>query len=385
LVLSGRLALGYIALPVVLAALTLKDGDQIMIPFTELRGLHTGIEAELLAAMRRVTPAGGLSGEVEALQNTCAALHGVLHAAAVASGTDAVALALRSGGVGSGDEVLTTAFVPPAILRGIETVGATPVFVDVDPATATLCPHTTAAAVTPRTRAIVVSHTHGHPADVPAVMELARGRGLLVIEDCSEAAGARCVGRAVGSLGDLGVLVFDEGGLILTSCDQLSARLWRLRCGPAPDHPHDNQAPPVPLLAELTETQAALLSVRLARLEAHVLVRRRLADLYGQLLGGVVTPLEHSWARHVYSRYAIRAARAERRPALQATLAAAGIETRVPTPVSGSAARLPVTARITAETLFLPMHLSLTEAEVRRIVHTIHAAVEQDAGLKQAA
>jgi dTDP-4-amino-4,6-dideoxygalactose transaminase len=358
-----------------------------MIPFKELKGLHAGLEAELLATVQRVVPVNGfgLAGEVEGFQNAFAAYHGVPYATAVANGTDAVSLALRTLHVGPGDEVLTTAFTSASTLAGVESAGAKPVLVDVDPATATLCPAAAAAAVTPRTKAVLAVHLLGHPADMTALVEVARRHRLGVIEDCSEAAGARCQGLPVGTLGDLGVFGFDEGGVIITRNAELSAWLWRLRRGPQPDHPHDPDEE-VPTTSPLPATQAVRLSVKLARLEVHALVRRRLADLYGQLLGGVVTPLEQDWARHVYTRYAVRATDRE---ALRAALKASGIETQILTPVHWErgygVGSLPVTERLTAETLFLPIHVGWKEDDARQVVRTIHGSLGQATAVKRAA
>jgi dTDP-4-amino-4,6-dideoxygalactose transaminase len=365
----------------------LEDEDRIMIPFKELKGLHADLEAELLATVQRVVPSteSGLAGEVEAFENAFAAYHGVPYATAVTSGSHAVTLALRTVGINPGDEVLTTAFVSESTLAGIANAGAQPVFVDVEASTATLCPAATAAAVTPRTKVILPVHLCGHPADVTSLVEVARRRRLVVIEDCSEAAGARCQGRPVGTLGDLGVFGFEEGNAIITRNAELSAWLWRLRRGPGADHPHVYDQEPH-IISPLAATQALLLSIRLARMEVHTLIRRRLADLYDQLLGGVVTPLEQDWARHVYTGYAIRAVDPD---ALEATLKAAGIATQRLEPAHWDrgygVGSLPVTERLTAETLLLPMHIGLKEEDVRQIVRTIHASLSPAPAAKRAA
>ncbi len=351
-----------------------------MIPFKELKGQHAALEAELLAAVRRAADAAAPAGEVEAFEATFAALHGVPFAAAVANAADAVELALLTGGVGPGDEVLTTGFVPASTLAGLRKRGATPVFVDVNPITATMCPAAAAAAVTSRTKAILPVHTHGHPAEMTPLLDLARSRKLLLVEDCTEAAGARYDGRPVGTLGDLGVFAFEEGGVILTGDPKLSAWLWRLRRGDEPDHPRDHDEPVIPI-SPLAEAKAAVLSVRLARLEANVLVRRRFADLYWQLLGGVTTPQEQEWARHVYTRYAVRL---RDRDGLCAALRAAGVEAAVPAPPAGGA-DLPATARLAAETLLLPLHVGMTEEQARQVVRAVSASLAQSPPLKKVA
>jgi hypothetical protein len=190
-----------------------------MLLFDQLKGLHANIETELLATVQRVAPADGdgLYGEVEAFETSFAAAQNVTHATAVTSAVDAVTFALRTAKVQRGDEVLTTAFVPTATLQGIQQVGAVPVFVDVDPASYTMCPSAAAKAVTPRTRALMAVHTFGQPTDMTPLVTLGRERNIIVIEDGTEAEGARYVGRPVGSLGDLGVFGLTEGGVIAVS------------------------------------------------------------------------------------------------------------------------------------------------------------------------
>jgi dTDP-4-amino-4,6-dideoxygalactose transaminase len=286
--------------------------------------------------------------------------------------------------------VLTTSFISPAVLQGVENVGAVPVFVDVDPATYSMCPTAAAAAVTPRTRILLPLHTHGHPADMKPLLDLAQSRGLQVVEDVTEAVGARYDGRPVGTLGDMGVFGFEEGSVIVTRDKELAAWLWRLRRGEEPDHPRDHEEK-IPVLNPMSEANAAKLSLRLARMELSVAVRRRVADLYGCLLGGVLIPLELPEMRHVYTRYAIRSVH---RDALRTLLRTSAVETELATPLhlqpsyrsrGYNRGRLPATERLTAETLFLPIHLGLTEEEVRGVVRTIHGGLSQVPVIKQAA
>src|SRR5262245_2241657 len=168
-----------------------------MIPFNDLKPLQASLAAEAAAAVHRVLASGWyiLGPEVEAFEHAFAAYHDVPHAVAVANGTDAIELALRAAGVGPGDEVVTVAHTAVATVCAIERAGARPVLVDVDARSYTMDPEAARAAITPRTRALVPVHLYGHPAPMHALSRLAKQHGLLLIEDCAPAPGARPPGR----------------------------------------------------------------------------------------------------------------------------------------------------------------------------------------------
>ena len=183
---------------------------------------------ELEEAFRRVMHSGQyiLGPEVEAFEQEVAAYLGVKYAIGVNSGTDALVIALRALGVGPGDEVITTPFTFFATAEAISAVGATPVFVDIDPKTFNINPDLIAPAITPRTKAILPVHLYGLPADMDTILEIARSHGLKVLEDCAQAFGATYKGRKVGTLGDAGAFSFfptknlggyGDGGLIATN------------------------------------------------------------------------------------------------------------------------------------------------------------------------
>lgn len=226
-----------------------------------------GADAEVEAALRRAA-ARGLWGryhseESAALIAELAAYHQVPHVLLCASGTLAVELALRAGGIGSGDEVLMAAYEYEGNFHSVHAVGAKPVLVDVTPDSWQLDPQRLAEAASERTRAVICSHLHGGFVEMPAVMELARRRGWLVVEDAAQAVGGRCWGRLAGSWGDIGVLSFGgskllcagRGGALLCRDDRLAQRLRSLlRRGPQE-------------WAALSELQAAVLRPQLRRLE----------------------------------------------------------------------------------------------------------------------
>jgi dTDP-4-amino-4,6-dideoxygalactose transaminase len=188
---------------------------------------------ELEEAFRRVMRSGRyiLGPEVEAFEEEVAAYLGVKHAIGVNSGTDALVIALRALGVGPGDEVITTPFTFFATAEAISLVGATPVFVDIDPRTFNINPDLIPSAITPRTKAILPVHLYGLPAEMDPILEIARSHGLKVLEDCAQAFGATYKGRKVGTLGDAGAFSFfptknlggfGDGGLIATNSDEVA-------------------------------------------------------------------------------------------------------------------------------------------------------------------
>ncbi len=359
------------------------------IPLVDLKAAYRRLQAEIDAATARVLAGGWyiLGPEVSAFEAEFAAYLGVEHAVGVASGTDAVLLALRALGVGPGDEVITVAHTAVATVAAIELAGATPRFVDIDPVTYTLDPARLAAAVTSRTRAIIPVHLYGAPADVDAVLTVARAHHLLVIEDCAQAHGARYRGQRVGTLGDAAAFSFyptknlgalGDGGAVATNRPEVAERLRLLRqYGWRERYVSDVAG----YNSRLDELQAAILRVRLRHLDAENAARRRLAARYDAALAGL--PITLSAARPddtpVYHLYVIRSAA---RGALAAYLNARGIGTGVHYPVAVHCqpayahlgygpGRLPVTEAAAAEVLSLPMYPDLTEGAVDEVAGVI--------------
>ena len=367
----------------------------IAIPLVDLKAAYRRLQAEIDAAVARVLAGGWyiLGPEVSAFETEFAAWLGVGHVVGVASGTDAVLLALRALGVGPGDEVITVAHTAVATVAAIELAGATPRFVDIDPITYTLDPAQLAAAVTPRTRAIVPVHLYGTPADMDAVLSVARAHGLLVVEDCAQAHGARTQGRMAGTLGDAAAFSFyptknlgalGDGGAVATNRPEVAERLrllrqygWRERY--VSDVAGTN--------SRLDELQAAILRVRLGHLEAENAARRRLAARYDAALAGL--PIALPPARPddcaVYHLYVIRTAA---RDALAEHLRARGIGTGVhyPVPVHRQPAyahlgygpgSLPATEAAAAGVLSLPMYPDLPEVAVAVVAAAMQEFFDQ--------
>jgi dTDP-4-amino-4,6-dideoxygalactose transaminase len=363
-----------------------------MIPFIDLARQHRALRDDLIAAATRVVDSARfiLGPEGEALEREVAALSGVRHAVGVASGTDALRLALTAVGVAPGDEVLTPAFSFVASASTIVMVGAIPVFVDIDPDTFTLDVEAAARAITPRTRAIMPVHLYGQPAAMDRVVALARDHRLAVVEDAAQAVGATWRGRPVGAWGDAACLSFyptknlgacGDAGMVLTERDDIAQHVRRLR-----HHGDGGRYRHVELgfASRLDELQAALLRVKLPRLAAWTEARRSLAARYRTLLGPSVAglPVERPDARHVYHLFTIRHGQ---RDALAKALGELGVGTAVhyPIPVPGQPMfgaaderRWPQAWRAAREVLSLPCFPELTDDECEAVAGAVRRACQ---------
>ena len=311
-----------------------------MIPFIDLRAQYREIQDEVKDAVARVLEEGAyvLGSEVESFESEFAAYCGAAHGVAVNSGTSALHLALLAAGVGPGDQVITVPFTFIATAAVIRYVGATPVFVDIDPVSYTLDPAQLEAVITPRTRALIPVHLYGHPADMDPILAIARSRGLAVIEDAAQAHGSAYKGRPAGGLGDFGCFSFyptknlgacGEGGMVLAQDPEGARRVRSLRdWGQTGKYHHEMLG----FNYRMDGIQGAILRVKLRRLERWTEMRRAHAARYEKELAdsGVSTPVEMPWARHVYHAYTVRSAR---RDALRAALADRGIQSAVHYPV----------------------------------------------------
>jgi dTDP-4-amino-4,6-dideoxygalactose transaminase len=377
-----------------------------VIPFLDLRAQYLAIKAEVDAAIETVLGSCQftLGPEVEAFEAEFAAFCGRRHGIGVNSGSSALHLALLAAGVGPGDEVITSPFTFVATVAAIQYAGARPVFVDIDPATYTLDPARLAAAITSRTRAIVPVHLYGQTVDMSPVLEAARRHGLVVVEDACQAHGAEHRGRRAGALGELGCFSFypgknlgayGEGGMVVTDDPDLARTIRMLRdWGAETKHSHVLKG----FNYRLESLQAAVLRVKLRRLEAWTEARRLAARRYGALLAGgpIAPPVERADARHVFHVYAIRA---ESRARLQAELAARGVQTGVhyPRPVhlqpayadlGYRAGDFPEAELAAAQELSLPIYPELAGDAQARVVEALHeltAALKHDGDRKAAA
>jgi dTDP-4-amino-4,6-dideoxygalactose transaminase len=366
--------------------------DSTSIPFIDLKAAYVELQDELDSAALEVLRSGWyvLGPQVRAFEEEFAAWLGLPDAAGVASGTDALLLALRACQVGPGDEVIVPSHTAVASVAAVELAGGQPVFADIRPDAFTLDPDAVAAALTPRTRAIIAVHLYGQAADLDALATLAERRGLWLVEDCAQAHGARTQGRMVGSMGHIACFSFyptknlgavGDGGLVASHRPELVERVrslrqygWRER--------YVSEVPG--LNSRLDELQAALLRVKLRRLDGWNRQRQALAARYDELLAGsaVATPFVAPGNEHVYHLYVVRS---PRRDALQAHLAERGIGSAIhyPVPVHqqpayrhlAPAGGLPETECAAAEILSLPMYPQMPLEQVERVAQCVRAFV----------
>ncbi len=331
---------------------------------------------------------------IGAFEAAVAEFIGVRHAVAVNNGTTALHLALVAAGVGPGDEVLVPSLTYVASANAVTYCGARPVFVDNDRATLNLDPAALEAKITPRTRAIMPVHLFGHPVDMDPVIEIARRRDLMILEDAAEAIGARYRGRRVGALGTCATFSFygnkiittGEGGMVVTDDDALAGRL-RLYRGQGMDPARRFWFPVVGYNYRMTNVAAAIGLAQMERVEAHLAARRRLAEGYRrrlQTLGDrLLLPVERPWAEHVYWMYTVMLGEDVEieRDAVMAAMQSDGIETR---PVFYPMHVLPPYAETgsypnadwcAARGLSLPSHGGLTDDDLDRVAASLARAV----------
>jgi len=331
-----------------------------------------------------------LGPNVSAFEDEAARFLGVKHAVAVASGTDALHLALVAAGIGPGDEVITTPFTFIATAEAIRYVGARPVFVDIDPATFNIDPRKISEAITPATRAVIPVHLFGQPADMEAIESICREKGLALVEDCAQSFGARAARGMTGALGTFGCFSFfpsknlgcyGDGGMITTSDDDLAARLASLRNHGSKVRYHHAE---IGYNSRLDEIQAVILRVKLKHISAFNDGRRRVAGLYTSLLAetGVRTPFEDGKGVHVYHQYTILA---ERREQIMERLAEAGIASAVYYPIplhrqevfasDYAGVSLPVAESVASRCMSLPIFPEMTEDQVRTVVSAVKEVI----------
>ncbi len=364
----------------------------LRVPFGDLKRQHDAIRAELDAAVTRVIDSGWyiLGPEVRAFEEAFAAFCAARYCIGVANGTEALQLALTALGVGSGDEVITVANAGIYQAITIVAVGARPVFVDVDASSHTMDPAALAAAITPRTRAIMPVHLYGRMADMDAIMAVADRYGIPVIEDCAQAHGATWRGKPAGSIGALGCFSFyptknlgalGDGGAIATNDETLAEKVRRLRQYGWERKYYTRDAGG--LNSRLDELQAAILTVKLRHLPAWNARRRAIAAQYRTLLAdtGLILPEAPPDGDHVFHLYVIRTAE---RDAVQTHLREQGIGTDIHYPLPAHRqpvyapfappGGLPTTERLAQEILSLPMFPELTDDEVHAVATAVRRA-----------
>jgi dTDP-4-amino-4,6-dideoxygalactose transaminase len=368
--------------------------NENLIPFVDLKAQYASIKEEADAAIQSVLNSCQftLGKEVAAFEEEFAAYCQTQHGVGVNSGTSALHLALLAAGVGPGDEVITVPFTFVATVAAICYTGARPVFVDADPISFNMDVTAVEAAITPRTKVILPVHLYGQMADMAAILRIARGRKLIVIEDAAQAHGAEYRGRRAGSLGDMGCFSFypgknlgayGEGGMVVTNNAEYARAIRMLRdWGAERKYEHIMKG----YNFRLEAIQAAVLRVKLRHLEGWTEARRSAAARYDRLLAGsgVHTPSASSFRRHVYHIYAIRTPHRQR---LQQALGEQGIQTGIhyPAPIHFLPAysdlgyiggQFPHSEKAAAEVLSLPIFPELTQDQCERVCQAVWRAVE---------
>jgi len=372
------------------------------VPILNLSVQYQALRAEIDAAIQAVVAAGQfvLGPNVRALEEEMAGRLGVSAAVAVASGTDALHLALRALDLGPGDLVLIAPFTFIATATAVTCAGARPVFADIRPETYTLDPQRAAECLAGcgprglppgRVRAILPVHLYGLPADMPALEAVARDGGLRIVEDAAQAIGAACRGRAAGALGDAAAFSFyptknlgamGDAGMVTTSNEAVAQRVRRLRVyGGRQRYVHEELG----FNSRLDEIQAAVLRVKLRHLDRWTARRRAIAERYRAGLGDcdVGLPHEPPGAVHCYHQFAIRV---PDRDGVQRRMADRGVATAVyyPLPLhlqpmyrelGYREGDFPEAERAAREVLCLPMYPELTDAQVDEVVEAVKHAL----------
>ena len=369
------------------------------VPFVDLAVQYAAIEAEVDEASRRVLRKGDyiLGHEVDNFEQEFAAYCESRYAVGLDSGTSALELALRAFEVGPDDEVITVANTFIATALAISYTGATPVLVDADPETATIDVGRIERAITERTKAIIPVHLYGQPADMDPIVELARWRELVVIEDACQAHGALYKGKRVGSLGDAAAFsfypaknlgAFGDGGAVTTNDERVADALRMLRnYGQREKYHHLLRG----FNRRLDTLQAAVLRVKLRYLDDWNAARGRHAKLYTRILAGsgVATPVVAEYASSVWHLYVVQA---EDRAGLKAHLEERGIATGIhyPIPVhlqpayadlGHAAGDFPVAERQAEQILSLPMYAELTPEVLQYVVAAVREHASAPSGV----
>ncbi|MDO6459531.1 DegT/DnrJ/EryC1/StrS family aminotransferase [Granulosicoccaceae sp. 1_MG-2023] len=360
-----------------------------MIPMVDLHTQYQSLKAGIDAGIQSVLDNTHfiLGENVRALEAEIADYLGAAHAVSCASGTDALHLALLAAGIGPGDEVITTPFTFIATAEAIAYVGATAVFVDIDPATFNLDVNLAEAAITDKTRAILPVHLFGQACDIPALSALCEKHGLLLIEDCAQSFGGKHGDRFTGTFGAAGCYsffpsknlgAFGDGGLVTTNDDALADRLRMYRNhGSRKQYVHEE----IGYNSRLDELQAVILRQKLPHIDEFNAGRRRVAHRYSRNLADlpVQTPAESADAYHVYHQYTLLL---DDRAAVQEALREQDIASAVYYPIplhkqeaiikhSKVAQALPVAEQTAARCLSLPVYPELSDDNVDRITEVI--------------
>ncbi|MFN0277063.1 MAG: DegT/DnrJ/EryC1/StrS family aminotransferase [Pyrinomonadaceae bacterium] len=362
------------------------------IPFVDLKAQYLSLKSEIDAAILRVVEETAFIGgrPASAFEAAFSAYLGGEYCVAVANGTDAIEIALKAVGIEPGDEVIVPANTFFATAEAVSNIGARPIFVDIDPLTYNIDPEKIVEKITPQTKAIIPVHLYGLPAEMEAIMPLARKHGLKVVEDCAQAHGATYKGQKVGLFGDAATFsfypsknlgAFGDAGAIVTKNKEYADRARLIaNHGQAAKNRHTI----VGRNSRMDGIQAAVLSVKLPHLEGWLEARRSHADVYRSLLAdtGFILPVETQDSRHTYHLFVVQV---PDRDAVQSKLADAGIESGVHYPTAlpfmeafvdlgHAAADFPVAHAQMSKLLSLPMYVELTREMIEYVCDVLKDA-----------
>ncbi len=371
------------------------------IPQSNPQAGYLTIKNEIDNAIQKTVEAGQyiLGHEVDRFEEEFASFIGAAHGVGVASGTDAIEIALRSLDIGPGDIVITVSHTAVATVSAIERCGATPLFIDIDPATFTINPdhlETTIKSIinyditiNGQLKAIIPVHIYGHPADMASIKEISNKYNLHIIEDCAQAHGAKIQGKKVGTFGDLAAFSFyptknlgalGDGGIVVTNNHTLKNKLTALRQYGW----EDRFASSMPgINSRLDEIQAAVLRIKLRYLDNDNMMRKKIAESYTQAIinTSISVPHEAKEIEHVYHQYVIKT---NNQKELIEHLKQNSIGTAIhyPVPIHLQPAYknripienggLPITEKICQEILSLPIYPQLTDSQIERIISALN-------------
>jgi len=362
-----------------------------MIPMVDLKTQYHNLKQEVDQAVLDALESTQfiLGPNVTSFEQEAAAYLGAPYAVTCASGTDALHLAILAAGIGPGDEVITSPFTFIATAEAICYAGATPVFIDIDPKTFNLDPALLKAAITPRTKAVIPVHLFGQPADMSAIQAVCAGHNLLLIEDCAQSFGASINGKQTGNIGSMGCFSFfpsknlgcyGDGGMIACATAELAEQVKVLRNHGSRVRYHHSV---IGYNSRLDDIQAAILRVKLKRIDEFNQGRRRVAHLYSELLNDVVTtPFEDGKGTHIYHQYTLLT---DQRDKIMAKLAEKQISSAVYYPIplhrqdvfaqQFANVNLPVSETVAARCMSLPVYPEMPEESVRLVAQMVREAL----------
>jgi len=362
-----------------------------MIPMVDLKTQYHELKAEIdQAVLAAIESCQFILGpNVTSFEQETAAYLGAKHAISCASGTDALQLAILAAGIKPGDEVITSPFTFIATAEAICYAGATPVFVDIDPKTFNIDPALIEAAITPRTKAIIPVHIFGQPADMAPIKAICDKHHLLLIEDCAQSFGAAIDGTMTGTIGPLGCFSFfpsknlgcyGDGGLITCATDELAEQIKVLRNHGSRVRYHHSV---IGYNSRLDDIQAAILRVKLQRIDEFNSGRRRVAHLYSELLNDIVTvPHEDNVGIHVYHQYTVLT---DHRDVIMAKLSEKQISSAVYYPIplhkqdvfaeAYAGITLPVAEDVSRRCMSLPVYPEMPEESVHLVAQSIRESL----------